>query len=138
MTIVYYEMGAGLHEAVAAAGYTLAQVDGVWVADYEHGVQQIINAYIDVYRQSLADEIRAHTQAYIYARYPAHAQANLQARALELIAAGETNHIDLVDIRAAWAWIGSVRTVCKDHVAALAALAPAELSQYDWRSGWPV
>lgn len=134
---IYYEMGAGLHEAIAAAGYTLEQVDGVWVADNEHRVQQIIDSYVDVYRELLADEIRAHTQAYIYARYPAHAQANLQARALELIAAGATDHADLVPIRAAWDWIHSVRAACNDRIAALDGLAPGDLSTCDWRSGWP-
>lgn len=135
--ITYYEMGAGLHEVIAAAGCTLEQVDGVWVSVDEAAVQQIIDGYVDVYRQALAAEIRAYTQAYIYALYPAHAQANLQARALELIAAGATDHADLVPIRAAWDWIRSVRAVCNDHIAALDGLAPGDLSVYDWRSGWP-
>lgn len=45
MMIQYIEKGAGLHDAIAAAGHSLARVDGVWVASDEAAVQAIIDAY---------------------------------------------------------------------------------------------
>lgn len=58
--IEYREQGVGLHEAIAAAGYRLEQldgnwrawrlVDGVWIEDEaaEAAVQAIIDAYVPV------------------------------------------------------------------------------------------
>ena len=45
--ISYIEKGAGLHEAIAAAGHRLAEVDGTWEADDEKAVQAIIDTYAD-------------------------------------------------------------------------------------------
>ena len=45
--ISYIEKGAGLHEAIAAAGYRLAEVDGTWEADDDKAVQAIIDTYAD-------------------------------------------------------------------------------------------
>ena len=45
--IAYSEKGYGLHEAIAAAGLRLSQVDGVWEANDEAAVQAIIDAYAD-------------------------------------------------------------------------------------------
>lgn len=43
--IRYVEKGYGLHEEIAAQGFNLRQVDGVWEADDEKAVQAIIDAY---------------------------------------------------------------------------------------------
>jgi len=45
--IAYIEKGYGLHEAIAAAGLRLSQVDGVWEASDDKAVQAIIDAYAD-------------------------------------------------------------------------------------------
>ena len=45
--ITYIEKGSGLHEAIAAAGFRLAEVDGNWEADDDKAVQAIIDAYAD-------------------------------------------------------------------------------------------
>ena len=45
--IAYIEKGYGLHEAIAAAGLRLTEVDGVWEADDEKAVQAIIDTYAD-------------------------------------------------------------------------------------------
>jgi hypothetical protein len=45
MALNYTEKGQGLHAAIHAAGLSLAQVDGVWVADNEAAVQAIIDSY---------------------------------------------------------------------------------------------
>jgi|GEM_PF-6939985 len=58
--IEYVERGIGLHEAIAAAGYRLEEIDGVWVAwrrtadgwlsdaEADAAVQAIIDAYVPV------------------------------------------------------------------------------------------
>jgi len=43
--ITYTEKGIGLHDAIAEAGYTLANIDGVWVSNDDVAVQAIIDAY---------------------------------------------------------------------------------------------
>ena len=43
--INYTEKGIGLHEEIARQGYKLFQLDGVWVADDEVAVQEIIDSY---------------------------------------------------------------------------------------------
>lgn len=43
--INYIEKGHGLHEAIRNAGYSLYQVDGVWVSNNDTEVQAIINDY---------------------------------------------------------------------------------------------
>ena len=45
--ITSIEKGAGLHAAIAAAGYRLAEVDGIWEADDDKAVQAIIDSYAD-------------------------------------------------------------------------------------------
>ena len=45
--IAYIEKCYGLHEAIAAAGLRLTEVDGVWQADDEAAVQAIIDTYAD-------------------------------------------------------------------------------------------
>jgi hypothetical protein len=46
--IRYIEKGTGLHEAIAAAGHSLSQVDGVWIASDPEAVQRIIDEYVEV------------------------------------------------------------------------------------------
>lgn len=43
--ITYIEKGQALHDLIAAAGYTLAQHNGVWVSNNNVAVQAIINAF---------------------------------------------------------------------------------------------
>ncbi len=43
-SVTYAEQGIGLHEAVAAAGFLLRQINGAWFAS-DPSVQQIINNY---------------------------------------------------------------------------------------------
>lgn len=54
MAINYIEKGFGLHEAIAEAGHTLVQRDGVWVSSNDQAVQAIIDAFDPVvYARSL-------------------------------------------------------------------------------------
>jgi hypothetical protein len=43
--ITYTEKGAGLHEAIRAAGHFLRQENGTWVSSNDIAVQSIIDAY---------------------------------------------------------------------------------------------
>ena len=43
--ITYIEKGIWMHEAIADAGYSLAQVDGVWVSSDDVAVQSIIDSF---------------------------------------------------------------------------------------------
>jgi len=43
--IRYTEKGYDLHEAIAAAGHRLVQVDGEWVSDDDTAVQAIIDSF---------------------------------------------------------------------------------------------
>lgn len=43
--VFYTEKGFGLHAAVRAAGYVLAEVNGAWMADDAPAVQPIIDGY---------------------------------------------------------------------------------------------
>lgn len=45
IVISYTEKGYGLHSAIVAAGHSLMQVDGAWVADDAAAVQAIIDSY---------------------------------------------------------------------------------------------
>lgn len=45
MAISYVEKGIGLHDAIEAAGHSLVQVDGEWIASDEAAVQAIIDTY---------------------------------------------------------------------------------------------
>jgi len=49
MTIQYQEKGVGLFDFLSAQGYTLYQLDGVWVAD-PAGSDDIVNALIAAYQ----------------------------------------------------------------------------------------
>lgn len=67
---------SGIHEAIAAAGYSLAQVNGVWVAypeGSESAVQAIINAHdvkVDM-RKAKVLAIKTEGLARIHAIFPA-------------------------------------------------------------------
>lgn len=62
--IQYTEKGPGLHSYISAAGHTLAQIDGAWVADDEAAVNALIASYP-----------LTHCQAEIVAAIDAHACA---------------------------------------------------------------
>lgn len=71
MAITYTEKGAGLHDAVRAAGHRLEQIDGVWWASNEQAVQAIIDAYDGVTPAKAAKiaAINAECRARLIARY---------------------------------------------------------------------
>lgn len=56
MAINYIEKGSWLHNEIAAQGYLLKQIDGVWVSNNEVAVQAIIDAF-DPLPYAKADKI---------------------------------------------------------------------------------
>lgn len=139
--IKYTEMGMGLHNAIAAAGYTLEHIDGEWVSSDDIAVQSIIDSYFETHRDTIIEAIKSHAQALIYKRYPQWRQANMTARALELsmsVHRSADDDAELSQIRAAWDWIRDVRIASAVHESGVIALATAhDLASYHWRDGWP-
>lgn len=59
--INYTEKGAGLHDAITAAGHVLREENGVWVSSDDAAVQAIIDAYdpVAVQREALRAAVAA-------------------------------------------------------------------------------
>ena len=147
--IQYIEKGAGLHEAIAAAGHRLQQRDGVWIADDEAAVQTIIDSYpASATAAPVIAEIKMHAREIILARYPEWKQANMTARSVELtekLASGTALTVDeqgeIAAMKNVWAWIKTIRTASNEREAAINAFVAASdyagILSYDWRTGWP-
>lgn len=73
MSIDYIEKGAGLHDAVLAAGHTLYQKNGVWESTNDTAVQAIINSYNPLADQKAARILAIKTEglARMNALFPA-------------------------------------------------------------------
>jgi len=71
--INYIEKGMGLHAAIAAAGHSLVQRDGVWLSSNDLAVQNIIDAYNELGDQKATRNaaIKADGLARINALFPA-------------------------------------------------------------------
>lgn len=67
--INYIEKGAGLHDAISAAGFILVEQNGQWLADDAVSVQTIIDNYdaVAVARAQKLGEIKAKREAVKYA-----------------------------------------------------------------------
>jgi hypothetical protein len=75
--ITYTEKGAGLHDAIRAAGYTLRRENGVWISSNDTAVQAIIDGYaLTDAAQWKSDQIDAYAK-------------QLRDRALKAVSAGE-------------------------------------------------
>lgn len=147
MAISYIEKGAGLHEAIRAAGHWLVQRNGVWESDNDASVQAIINAYtLDSARAPVIAAIKQEAQERILAFLPLWQQNNLNARMNELneqrfsraLTTAEMAEVEAM--RAIWAKAKLVRAASAAHEAALAGLGSfAAVEAYPWRTtGWPV
>lgn len=63
MSINYTEKGAGLHEAIVAAGHWIEQRDGAWISSDDAAVQAIIDGYtLDQAKAVKQGEIMAHAK----------------------------------------------------------------------------
>ena len=81
--------------------------------------------------------IKTAARQVILARYPEWRQANLTARAVELISLGQTSGPEWQQMQAIWAWIKAVRArsdLLEADVAACTTVAAVDAVQL---SGWP-
>lgn len=145
MAINYTEKGAGLHEAITAAGHWLAQVDGVWQSSDEVAVQAIIDGY------TLADackcpivQVKSIARGKILTFLPDWKQSNNNARMNELnevrfsrpLTIGE--NAEIAAMRALWERAKAIRVASDTHEAALLAFDSfAAVQAYDIHTGWP-
>lgn len=79
--ITYVEKGNGLHTKIKASGYTLTQLDGIWVSDNDVEVQNIIDAYsCTEIREDIITQAKEYTGEVIYSRLSVEKQLNLATR----------------------------------------------------------
>jgi len=70
---------------------------------------EIAAAALPAAKAAKRTEIKATARAQILARYPEWMQANLTARAVELVSLGQTTGPEAQKIQAVWAWIKATR-----------------------------
>lgn len=165
MTIIYTEKGAGLHDAIAAAGHWLMEVDGQWVSSDDAAVQAIIDGYSLAYCQAaVIAQVDAHAKALRDAVVANISPAEMaswsikQAEAVAYTASGLGSDAPMLAIEAQArgsdvatlaakvlgkgaalsqleAVIAGVAGRHSDSVKAFAGFA--EVLAYDWRTDWP-
>lgn len=77
-------------------------------------------------------EIKTKTREIIIARLPDWKQTNMTARAVELVAAGDTAGAEWLALQAAWGWVKAVRSHSNELEAQIDAGKTPDLTQ-----GWP-
>lgn len=125
----------GLVKAIEAAGITLYATPEGEVCSDPQVAQDIIDAF-DL-NAHLADvlvpKIKAKARDVILSRLPEWKQANMTARAVELVGAGQASGAEWDAMQALWAWVKAVR----EHSDALEAQALASPQTVDIEAGWP-
>lgn len=81
--------------------------------------------------------IKTAARQIILARYPEWRQANLTARAVELVSLGETSGAEWQQMQAIWAWIKAVRARSDLLEADVANCTTVEAVDAVQLSGWP-
>lgn len=143
--INYIEKGFGLHEAVAATGHQLVQVDGIWSSDDDAAVQAVIDGYtLDQVRAPIIGQIKGFASNKILSFLPEWKQSNLNARMNELNEARfsraltEAENAEIEAMRATWARAKAIRAASNTHENNLKALNDfAAVLAYDWQTDWP-
>lgn len=97
---------------------------------------RIVRSPISIPPTTIAD-VKAEAQRRIFGRYPQWKQANMTARAVELLQIGQTNwsaeeQAEAAALNAAWAWIKAIRTK-SDEIELLEPL-PADITHDSWWS----
>jgi hypothetical protein len=165
MTINYAEKGIGLHQAIAAAGHALAQIDGAWVSSDDVAVQAIIDDYtLDTARHEKSVLVSAHAKALrdkVVAAISAGEMASWPIKASEaakFAASGDASQCPMLSGEAASRGVTVAELVGKvngnaarfiaaeaaiggtdgKHRDAIAQLATFEaVAAYDFSTGWP-
>ena len=163
--IQYIEKGAGLHQAIRAAGHFLEQRDGAWVASDPGQVQAIIDSYtldrakaeksmaVSMHAKRLRDQVTGSVAPGEMASWPikrAEAEqynqvgdaASCPSLYLEAAARGVTVEALVVKVLAnaarfiaAEAAIGGTDGKHRDAIAALETFQA--VAEYDFSTGWP-
>lgn len=163
--ISYTEKGAGLHEAVARAGYLFRQENGVWMSSDDAAVQVLIDAYtladaaayvgtqIDAHAKWLRDKVvkaaspgemaswsikRAEAEAFTVSANESDAPMLLA----EATARGCTLQAIVTRVLANASALGSLEANISGtggkHKDAIKALPSFDaIAAYDWSTGWP-
>ncbi len=98
---------------------------------------QIAAAALPAAKAAKKREIKQAARARILARYPEWMQANLTARAVELVSLGQTTGPEWGQMQAIWNWIKATRArsdLLEADVAACTTVAAVDAVQL---SGWP-
>lgn len=163
--INYTEKGAGLHEAIARAGYALRNENGGWISSDDTAVQAIIDGYtLDDAKAYRAAQVSAHAktmrdkvimmisagemaswpiklaEAAKYAQTGQSSDAPMlaseaQARGIELAALVQKVGGNATTFASLESAIAGVDGKHRDAIKALATFD--EVSAYDYLTGWP-
>lgn len=98
---------------------------------------EIAAAALPAAKAAKKQQIKQVARARILARYPEWMQANLTARAVELVSLNETSGPEWQQMQSIWAWIKAVRArsdLLEADVAACTTVAAVDAVQL---SGWP-
>ena len=158
--INYTEKGAGLHEAVRKAGYSLREENGVWVSDNDSAVQAIIDAYDPIPLVKIAkwEEIKAERDRRQFLPITVngkqfHSDQNSRIQQIGLVMMGanipanlQWKTMDDTFVTMTQALAGQIFSVTATHDQAVfaaaethraAMLQSSDPASYDFSSGWP-
>jgi hypothetical protein len=145
MAIIYTEKGYGLHAAIAAAGHSLTQLDGVWLSSDDAAVQSIIDGYSLVDATApLVMRVKELAHEKILAFLPDWKQSNFNARMNDLNEArfarplSDVEQAEVAVMRAAWDKAKAFREASNVHESRLRAIDSFnKLAVYDLAADWP-
>ncbi len=160
--INYVEKGIGLHDAIAAAGHWLAQVDGVWESSDDVAVQAIIDAFDPLpeakaakWAQVQAERDRRKFAGYMAGGHRFHSDPDSRTQQLGLVIMGagvppiQWRTLDGTYVTMTQQLAGAIFTATatgdaaifaagETHRAAITALTDyAAVVAYDFSGGWP-
>ena len=86
-------------------------------------------------RAQITDLIRSEARRRILARIPDWMQANMTARAVQLVQLGQTDGAEWAAMQAAWGWVQATRQHSNDLT--VKAVASDDPLAFDYSGGWP-
>ena len=162
--IQYIEKGAGLHDAIIAAGHQLWQLDGTWISSDDVAVQAVIDGYdpLPPAREKKWREIQARRDVLAAGgvtvgahKFHSDTPSRIQQLGLVMMGAGipgglqwktmsgafviMTPTLALQIFQATAARDAAIFAAAEVHKAAAFALPTAtQIDAYDFSAGWPV
>lgn len=163
MSINYTEKGSGLHDAIAAAGHQLWQLDGTWISSDDVAVQAIIDGYdpIPPAREKKWRQIQARRDALTAGgvtvgahKFHSDAPSRIQQLGLVMMGAGMPAGLQWKTMSGAFVAMtptlagqifqataasdAAIFAAAEAHKAAAFALpTAAQIDAYDFSAGWP-